>query len=82
MHVSISTGDSNEETRIKIESLVYKPLKEIGGSISAEHGIGLKKKDHLSISRNPGEIALMMRLKEAMDPKGLLNRGKVLPNKN
>lgn len=82
LHVSISTGDSNEETRIKIESLVYKPLKEIGGSISAEHGIGLKKKDHLSISRNPGEIALMMRLKEAMDPKGLLNRGKVLPNKN
>lgn len=80
LHVSISTGDSDEATRVKVENLVYEPLQKVRGSISAEHGIGLKKKEHLSISRNPGEIALMMRLKASMDPKGILNRGKVLPN--
>ncbi|GAA0834094.1 FAD-binding oxidoreductase [Marinomonas arenicola] len=81
LHVSISMGEVNEEIRIIIEDLVYKPLQAIGGSISAEHGIGIKKKNHLNISRNPGEIALMMKLKEVMDPKDLLNRGKVLPDK-
>lgn len=48
------------------------------GSVSAEHGIGLLKKEWLPFSRAPQELALMRQLKAALDPKGLLNPGKVL----
>ena len=51
---------------------------EYGGSISAEHGIGTHKKAYLGYSRTPQEMALMRTIKQAMDPKNLLNRGKVL----
>lgn len=63
----------------EIDSCVYNLLREYGGSISAEHGIGLHKKTYLGHSRTPEELALMVRLKQALDPQGLLNPGKVLP---
>ncbi len=63
--------------REKVERSVYEPLRAIGGSVSAEHGVGLEKKPWLSISRNATEIALMRTLKNALDPKGLLNSGKI-----
>jgi FAD/FMN-containing dehydrogenase len=63
--------------RPKIEALVYGPLGNIGGSISAEHGIGLEKKPYLSVCRSEGEMALMRSLKNALDPKGILNPGKI-----
>jgi FAD/FMN-containing dehydrogenase len=63
--------------RPKVEGLVYRPLKAFNGSVSAEHGIGLEKKPYLDLSRSPEEIALMRTLKTALDPKGLLNPGKI-----
>ena len=63
--------------RPKIEALVYGPLGRFGGSVSAEHGIGLEKKPYLSVSRSEAEIALMRVLKAALDPKGILNPGKI-----
>lgn len=59
-------------------SIVYTPLKDLGGSVSAEHGIGLTKKAYLSLSRTPEEIALMRTLKRTLDPTNLLNPGKVV----
>ncbi len=64
--------------RPKIEAAVYGGLASFRGSVSAEHGIGLEKKPWLHISRTPEEIALMRTLKNALDPNGLLNGGKVL----
>jgi FAD/FMN-containing dehydrogenase len=64
--------------RPKVEKLVYSPLAEFRGSVSAEHGIGLEKKPYLAISRSPEEIALMRQMKAALDPRGILNPGKVL----
>jgi len=63
--------------RPKVEGLVYRPLKAFNGSVSAEHGVGLEKKPYLDLSRSPEEIALMRTLKTALDPKGLLNPGKI-----
>ena len=65
-------------SRPKIEALVYSPLAAFRGSVSAEHGIGLEKKAYLKVSRSENEIALMRTLKTALDPKGILNPGKVL----
>ncbi len=64
--------------RPKIEALVYGPIGNLGGSISAEHGIGLEKKPYLSVCRSESEIALMRVLKKALDPDGILNPGKIV----
>ena len=48
------------------------------GSISAEHGIGLLKKDFLSYSRTEEELALFRAMKRVFDPDGILNPGKVI----
>ena len=78
LHIMITVRDDSPHIRRQVEALVYTPLKAFGGSISAEHGIGLEKKDYLSVSRTSEEIALMKRLKTALDPKCLLNPGKVV----
>ncbi len=49
------------------------------GSVSAEHGIGVLKRKYLHYSRSPEELALMRRLKDAFDPRGILNPGRVIP---
>ena len=80
LHIVVSVGDASSEARIRVEETVYGPLRDRGGSVSAEHGIGTEKQPYLSWSRTPEELALMRLLKNALDPKGLLNPGKVLPN--
>ncbi|MGQ7844913.1 FAD-binding oxidoreductase [Granulosicoccus sp. 3-233] len=57
--------------------LIYQPLQSLGGSISAEHGIGLSKKPYLPLSRSAAEISLMQSLKRTLDPSGILNPGKI-----
>jgi len=57
----------------------YALVQKFGGSVSAEHGIGLLKRDHLHFSRSPGELAMMRAIKQALDPAGMFNPGKVLP---
>ena len=52
-------------------------VRRHGGSISGEHGIGTVKRPFLSYSRSPEEIALMRTLKQALDPRGILNPAKV-----
>ena len=78
LHILLGAQPFTPETRHAIEEVVYSPLKALGGSISAEHGIGLEKRDWLAMCRSDAEIALMRTLKAAMDPKGILNPGKVL----
>ena len=52
-------------------------LQQLGGSISAEHGVGLLKKAQLGASRSPEEIRLMQAIKAVFDPRGILNPGKI-----
>ncbi|MEP6845509.1 MAG: FAD-binding oxidoreductase [Panacibacter sp.] len=78
LHLYVSCGNSDANTRHHVEEIVYKPLQKIGGSITGEHGIGLEKKPWLYLSRTHEEIQLMNTLKKALDPKGILNPGKLL----
>lgn len=77
IHISVRLG-GNALPRDDIEAVVYGVVREFSGSVSAEHGIGLLKKPYLGHSRTPAEIAVMHTLKQALDPKGILNPGKVL----
>ncbi|AZO42062.1 FAD-binding oxidoreductase [Mesorhizobium sp. M7D.F.Ca.US.005.01.1.1] len=57
--------------------IVYRGVAAAGGGVSAEHGIGLDKKKWLHLVRSDAEIATMRRLKAALDPRNILNRGRV-----
>ncbi|MEQ8326126.1 FAD-binding oxidoreductase [Parvibaculum sp.] len=70
--------DANPETRRGVEAIVYGELRDRQGSVSAEHGIGLEKRPYLDWSRSAEEVALMHLLKRTLDPKNILNPGKVL----
>jgi FAD/FMN-containing dehydrogenase len=80
LHLSVCTGDAvaHQATFDAVERAVYEPLRQFAGSISAEHGIGLERKAYLEISRSHAEIATMRTLKAALDPRGILNPGKVI----
>ena len=62
----------------RISPALFEAVQARQGSISAEHGVGLLKRDFLSYSRAPEEIALMRELKRVFDPNGVMNPGKLL----
>jgi FAD/FMN-containing dehydrogenase len=76
LHVCAYTG--REEDKAKINQDIMSMIGEYSGAITAEHGVGVLKRDFLALSRTPSEIALMKTLKMAMDPKGILNPNRVI----
>lgn len=61
-----------------VNEQVFALTKRLNGSISAEHGVGLLKRDYLSYSRSPEELAYMRALRVLFDPNQILNSGKLL----
>lgn len=78
IHVSAYAGGTMESVAHEMDDIVYDEVRRIGGSISAEHGIGTLKRAYLGHSRSAAEIAVMRKIKAALDPKGTLNPGKVI----
>ena len=76
LHLSVRLDEGMVEH--DIDEVVYGAVGEWGGSISAEHGIGMVKRSYLHYSRTPQELALMRLLKSSLDPKNILNPGKVI----
>jgi len=83
LHVNIMKPDELEKAAFlarthEVDRDMFELVRRHRGSISAEHGIGLLKRDFLGYSRTDDELRLMRALKAALDPRGLLNPGKVL----
>ncbi|WP_119270525.1 FAD-binding oxidoreductase [Taklimakanibacter deserti] len=78
LHVSVSVAGASQADLHDIDEIAYRLVAQYGGSISAEHGIGTLKRDYLGYSRSLEELGVMRRIKQALDPNGILNPGKVL----
>ncbi len=66
------------EKRKAVNEIVYDVVGRLGGSISAEHGVGQQKREAIKLRKSAVEMELMQRVKDALDPEGLMNPGKVL----
>jgi FAD/FMN-containing dehydrogenase len=77
LHIIAGVNQDDKDSMNQIENCIYEPLRDINGSVSAEHGIGLEKLPYLDISRNKEEINLMRTLKKSLDPNNILNPGKI-----
>jgi len=77
LHLVAKTTGDGPQPRERIQDIVYGYVGEVGGSISAEHGIGTLKRAYLAQSRSAAELALMRGLKRTLDPKNLLNPGRI-----
>lgn len=85
MHVpSTYAHESREELKnsiqIALNNAVFKAVISFNGSVSAEHGVGQQKKEIMNKARSPAELSLMASIKKSLDPNGILNPGKVLPD--
>ncbi len=83
LHINVmKPGDLDKEAFLarthEADRDLFELVARYRGSISAEHGIGLLKKPHLHYSRSAEELALMRALKTTLDPKGILNPGKII----
>jgi FAD/FMN-containing dehydrogenase len=84
IHYNISMLDAKQNQKFiaqqedSVNKLVYEVVRELGGSISAEHGLGQLKRDTIRDYKDPLELELMRTVKQALDPHGLMNPGKVL----
>ena len=78
IHFIIGKKENSPEIIDAINAIIYGCLQRNKGSVSAEHGIGLDKKKYLSTSRTENEINLMRTLKRALDPKNILNPGRII----
>lgn len=84
IHYNISMPDAAqnktflEQQEGAVNKLVYAAVGELNGSISAEHGLGQLKRDAIRAYKDPLEMELMRTVKQAIDPHGLMNPGKVL----
>jgi FAD/FMN-containing dehydrogenase len=78
LHITVNAAQPLHPYYKPVSSLVYKGLKEIGGFFSAEHGIGLEKRDALPEQSDPVRVSLMRDIKKLFDPNDIMNSGKVL----
>jgi len=85
LHYNLSSVDAAQNAALiaqteAVNRCVHDIVAGFDGSISAEHGIGQLKREEMVRYKSSVELALMRRIKDAIDPRGLMNPGKVLPD--
>jgi FAD/FMN-containing dehydrogenase len=79
LHITVAVdGPVAHEVHAAIEDVLYAGLREIGGSFSAEHGVGIEKRQAYARYADPVKQELARALKALLDPKGVLNPGKII----
>jgi FAD/FMN-containing dehydrogenase len=76
--VGVAAADFVRDFESAVNKMVYDAVERLGGSISAEHGIGALKRDELARRKSPVALSLMRAIKRALDPEGRMNPGRVL----
>lgn len=82
LHINILKPNDLERAEFikrcqKVDQLLFAEIQRFGGSISAEHGVGITKKPFLKFTRSESEIELMRGIKKVFDPHGIINPGKI-----
>lgn len=80
LHLNITSKEYDPETMALIEPFVYDAVSKHRGSVSAEHGLGFKKRNFIYHSKTQSAVSLMATIKKAVDPNGIMNPYKVLPD--
>lgn len=83
VHINVMKPDAMDRAEFfaktkEADRDLFAVVQRHGGSISAEHGIGVLKKPFLSFTRSPAELEVMRAIKRALDPNGIMNPGKIL----
>ncbi len=78
IHTTVASMEPLESIENQVRDICYEPLVELNGSFSAEHGIGLEKRDYLARYACPNKLKLMQLIKASLDPNGIMNPGKIL----
>jgi FAD/FMN-containing dehydrogenase len=76
LHMAIHVGKAPRTD--EVESAVFDLVRTVKGSVAAEHGIGWTRKPYLGVSRTDAELMLMQKLKDTLDPRNILNPGKIV----
>ena len=80
MHLNITTPQYSQQVMDKIEPFLYEWTSQHRGSISAEHGLGFKKRNFIHFSKSDAAVMMMKEMKRVFDPQGIMNPYKVLPD--
>ena len=79
LHLNVASKVPDDNILPKLEPFIYEKVKELNGSISAEHGLGQMKADEIHYSKPEAAVNVMRGIKGLLDPKNILNPYKVLP---
>jgi glycolate oxidase len=75
----VDRGDADAAARVgRASQDLYRAAITLGGTVTAEHGIGTARRDFLELQRGSEAVRVMRAIKDALDPQGILNPGKVL----
>ncbi|WP_456390689.1 FAD-binding oxidoreductase [Profundibacter sp.] len=80
MHYSVHPGRDDKQLASQFLEEIEDVVKLLGGSFSAEHGVGLSKRPSMARRKDPVALAAMHQIKTALDPNNIMNPGKVLPD--
>jgi FAD/FMN-containing dehydrogenase len=78
LHILFHMGPDTAAREKEVDKVVYEVVRAVNGSIAAEHAVGVSRAQFLGMSRSDAELSLMRKIKDALDPKHILNPGKVL----